>query len=83
MQETLISSSIPVLEDEHPAWDSLCFDYGKNEVVHFLLSNCKYWLDVFNFDGFVSMASLQCFISAMVWARLSAIMAIIINGHRR
>jgi 1,4-alpha-glucan branching enzyme len=24
----------------------------KNEVVHFLLSNCKYWLDVFKFDGF-------------------------------
>ncbi len=21
---------------EHPAWDSLCFDYGKNEVIHFL-----------------------------------------------
>ncbi len=36
----------------HPAWDSLCFDYGKNEVVHFLLSNCKYWLDEFQFDGF-------------------------------
>ena len=26
---------------EHPAWDSLCFDYGKDEVVHFLLSNCR------------------------------------------
>ena len=37
---------------EHPAWDSLCFDYGKNEVIHYLLSNCKYWLDEFNFDGF-------------------------------
>ncbi len=37
---------------EHPAWDSLCFDYGKNEVLHFLLSNCKYWLEVFRFDGF-------------------------------
>ena len=37
---------------EHPAWDSLCFDYGKNEVIHFLLSNCKYWLDEFHFDGF-------------------------------
>ena len=37
---------------EHPAWDSLCFDYGKTEVLHFLLSNCKYWMDVYGFDGF-------------------------------
>lgn len=37
---------------EHVAWDSLCFDYGKNEVLHFLLSNCKYWLEEFKFDGF-------------------------------
>ncbi len=37
---------------EHSAWDSLCFDYGKNEVIHFLLSNCKYWLDEYHFDGF-------------------------------
>ena len=37
---------------EHPAWDSLCFNYGKNEVLHFLLSNCKYWLEEFHFDGF-------------------------------
>jgi 1,4-alpha-glucan branching enzyme len=37
---------------EHPAWDSLCFDYGKNEVVHFLLSNCKFWLEEYKFDGF-------------------------------
>ncbi len=37
---------------EHPAWDSLCFDYGKDNVLHFLLSNCKYWLEEFGFDGF-------------------------------
>ena len=37
---------------EHPAWDSLCFDYGKNTVLHFLLSNCKYWLDEYRLDGF-------------------------------
>ena len=36
----------------HPAWDSLCFNYGKHEVMHFLLSNCKYWLEEFRFDGF-------------------------------
>ncbi|MDR1154382.1 MAG: alpha amylase C-terminal domain-containing protein [Bacteroidales bacterium] len=36
----------------HPAWDSLCFDYGKNGVMHFLLSNCKYWLEEYHVDGF-------------------------------
>ena len=37
---------------EHPAWDSLCFDYAKPQVLHFLLSNCKFWLEEYNFDGF-------------------------------
>jgi len=36
----------------HEAWDSRCFDYGKIQVLHFLLSNCRYWLDEFNVDGF-------------------------------
>ena len=36
----------------HPAWDSRCFDYGKNNVLHFLLSNCKFWLEEYGFDGF-------------------------------
>lgn len=37
---------------EHPAWDSLLFNYGKHEVMHFLLSNCKFWLEEYGFDGF-------------------------------
>lgn len=37
---------------EHPQWDSLCFDYGRSEVVHYLLSNCHYWLTEYGFDGF-------------------------------
>jgi len=37
---------------KHEAWDSRCFDYGKYQVLHFLLSNCRYWLDDFRFDGF-------------------------------
>lgn len=37
---------------EHPAWDSLCFDYGKNYVLYFLLSNCRYWMNEYHFDGF-------------------------------
>ena len=36
----------------HPAWDTKLFNYGKNEVLHFLLSNLKYWMEVFHFDGF-------------------------------
>lgn len=36
----------------HPQWDSLLFDYGKIEVLRFLLSNIKYWLEEFHFDGF-------------------------------
>lgn len=37
---------------EHVAWDSLCFNYAKHEVLHFLLSNCRYWLEEYRFDGF-------------------------------
>lgn len=36
----------------HRAWGSRCFDYGKPEVLHFLLSNCRFWLDEYHFDGF-------------------------------
>jgi 1,4-alpha-glucan branching enzyme len=36
----------------HSLWNSRCFDYGKDIVLTFLLSNCKYWLEEFKFDGF-------------------------------
>jgi len=36
----------------HRAWDSRCFNYGKPEVLHFLLSNCRFWLDEYRIDGF-------------------------------
>ena len=36
----------------HSAWDSRCFDYGKTDVLHFLLSNCRFWLDEYRFDGY-------------------------------
>jgi 1,4-alpha-glucan branching enzyme len=36
----------------HIAWDSLCFDYSKYEVQRFLLSNVRYWLEEYRFDGF-------------------------------
>lgn len=37
---------------EHSAWDSLCFDYGKDAVLHFLLSNCRYYMEEYHVDGF-------------------------------
>ena len=43
---------LPGDRHEHSAWGSLCFDYGKDQVLHFLLSNCRYWLEEFRFDGF-------------------------------
>lgn len=36
----------------HPQWTSRCFDYGKDAVIYFLLSNCKFWLEEYQFDGF-------------------------------
>lgn len=44
--------SLPGAAGDQPYWDSKIFDYGKREVQHFLLSNIKYWLDEFRFDGF-------------------------------
>lgn len=37
---------------EHSAWDSRVFNYGKPEVMHFLLSNCRYWIDEYHIDGY-------------------------------
>ena len=37
---------------DHPAWGSKCFDYSRNGVLHFLLSNVKFWMEEYHFDGF-------------------------------
>ncbi|MBR5312917.1 MAG: alpha amylase C-terminal domain-containing protein [Clostridia bacterium] len=37
---------------EHPAWGTKCFDYAKTGVLHFLLSNLKFWMTEYHFDGF-------------------------------
>jgi len=37
---------------DHSAWDSKLFNYGKHEVIHFLLSSIKFWLEEYHFDGF-------------------------------
>ncbi len=37
---------------DHQAWGTRCFNYGKPQVLHFLLSNLKFWLEEYHFDGF-------------------------------
>ncbi len=37
---------------KHPAWDSMLFDYSKWEVLRFLLSNVRFWLEEYKIDGF-------------------------------
>ena len=39
-------------QGDHPAWGTKCFNYDKPEVLHFLLSNLKFWMEEFHFDGF-------------------------------
>ena len=36
----------------HRVWDSALFDYGRIDTLHLLLSNCRFWLDEYRFDGF-------------------------------
>ncbi|KAH6656799.1 1,4-alpha-glucan-branching enzyme [Truncatella angustata] len=36
----------------HELWDSRLFNYGHHEVLRFLLSNLRFWMDEYNFDGF-------------------------------
>ncbi len=36
---------------EHPDWGTFIFNYGRNEVANFLISNALYWLKEFHVDG--------------------------------
>ncbi|KAK9468816.1 glycoside hydrolase superfamily [Lipomyces arxii] len=40
------------LKGYHELWDSRLFDYGKYEVLRFLLSNLRFYIDIYHFDGF-------------------------------
>lgn len=39
-------------QGRHPAWGSRLYCYGRHDVLHFLLSNIKFWLEEYHFDGF-------------------------------
>ncbi|MGH4051216.1 MAG: alpha-amylase family glycosyl hydrolase [Clostridium sp.] len=40
------------IKGSHPDWDTKLFNYSKPEVLHFLLSNIKFWLEEYHFDGY-------------------------------
>ncbi|MBQ8496953.1 MAG: alpha amylase C-terminal domain-containing protein [Clostridia bacterium] len=40
------------MRGEHPAWGTKCFNYNNPGVIHFLLSNLKFWMEEYHFDGF-------------------------------
>ena len=37
---------------DHSAWGTKCYNYDKNEVIRFLLSNLRFWMEEYHFDGF-------------------------------
>ena len=38
-------------QGEHADWGTKIFNFGRNEVKNFLISNALYWVDKFHFDG--------------------------------
>lgn len=40
------------VKGRHALWDSRLFDYSNHEVLRFLLSNLRFWMDEYQFDGF-------------------------------
>ncbi|MDQ3646051.1 MAG: alpha-amylase family glycosyl hydrolase, partial [Actinomycetota bacterium] len=48
---TALYEHVDPRKGEHPDWGTLVFNYGRNEVRNFLISNALFWLERFHVDG--------------------------------
>jgi 1,4-alpha-glucan branching enzyme len=48
---TALYEHVDPREGRHMDWDTLIYNYGRNEVANFLLSNATFWIERYGIDG--------------------------------